>query len=92
MIADTFASLAATAVLQGADKDTITALGSLACGFRANALKAAAQQTKDAQLKLAREKFEAAERRENAAKATVADVKLTDAERVAKIKSIFGMK
>ncbi|MBR4260109.1 MAG: hypothetical protein IKQ17_13840 [Kiritimatiellae bacterium] len=63
VMADTLASLAATAVMQGADKDTITALGSLACGFRANALKAAAQQTKDEQLKLAREKFEAAERR-----------------------------
>jgi hypothetical protein len=41
-------------------------------------LKAAAQQTKDEQLKLAREKFEAAERRENAAKATVSDNKLSD--------------
>ena len=37
LMADTLASLAATAVMQGADKDTITALGSLACGFRANA-------------------------------------------------------
>ena len=91
MIADTFASLAATAVLQGADKDTITALGSLACGFRANALKAAAQQTKDAQLKLAREKFEAAERRENAAKAAVSDAKLTEAERLARVKEIYGI-
>ena len=63
VMADTLASLAATAVMQGADKDTVTALGSLACGFRANALKAAAQQTKDEQLKLAREKFEAAEKR-----------------------------
>jgi len=90
LMADTLASLAATAVMQGADKDTITALGSLACGFRANALKAAAQQTKDEQLKLAREKFEAAERRENAAKAALGDTKLTDEAKIAKMKEIFG--
>lgn len=91
LMADTLASLAATAVMQGADKDTITALGSLACGFRANALKAAAQQTKDEQLKLAREKFEAAERRLNAVQGAVDAPQLSDAERIAKIKSIFGM-
>ena len=90
LMADTLASLAATAVMQGADKDTITALGSLACGFRANALKAAAQSTKDEQLKLAREKFEAAERRENAAKAALGDTKLTDEAKLAKMKEIFG--
>ena len=90
LMADTLASLAATAVMQGADKDTITALGSLACGFRANALKAAAQQTKDEQLKLAREKFEAAERRESAAKSALDDKKLTDADKLAKMKEIFG--
>ena len=55
------------------------------------ALKAAAQQTKDEQLKLAREKFEAAERRENAAKATVADNKLSDEERMAKLREIYGI-
>ena len=90
VMADTLASLAATAVMQGADKDTITALGSLACGFRANALKAAAQQTKDEQLRLAREKFEAAERRESAAKSALDDKKLTDADKIAKMKEIFG--
>ena len=78
VMADTLASLAAAAVMQGADKDTVTALGSLACGFRSNALKAAAQETKDAALRLAREKFLAAEKRENAAKAAVADSKLSD--------------
>ena len=55
------------------------------------ALKSAAQQTKDEQLKLAREKFEAAERRENAAKATVADNKLSDEERMAKLREIYGI-
>ena len=53
-------------------------------------LKAAAQQTKDEQLKLAREKFEAAERRENAAKSALGDTKLTDAAKIAKMKEIFG--
>ncbi|MBR2837409.1 MAG: hypothetical protein IKE55_01355 [Kiritimatiellae bacterium] len=55
-------------------------------------LKAAAQQTKDEQLKLAREKFEAAEKRLNAVQGAVDEPQLSDAERVAKIKSIFGMK
>ena len=53
-------------------------------------LKAAAQQTKDEQLKLAREKFEAAERRESAAKSALDDKKLTDADKLAKMKEIFG--
>lgn len=56
------------------------------------ALKSAAQFTKDEQLKLAREKFEAAEKRLNAVQGAVDAPQLTDAERVAKIKSIFGMK
>ena len=54
-------------------------------------LKAAAQTTKDEQLKLAREKFEAAERRENAAKATVTNEKLSDEERMTKLREIYGI-
>jgi hypothetical protein len=54
-------------------------------------LKDRAQQTKDETLRLAREKFEAAERRENAAKAAVADNKLSDEERMAKLKEIYGI-
>ena len=53
-------------------------------------LKARAQQTKDEQLKLAREKFEAAEKRENAARNALGDTKLTDADKLAKMKEIFG--
>lgn len=53
-------------------------------------LKDAAQATKDEQLKLAREKFEAAERRENAARNALGDTKLTDADKLAKMKEIFG--
>ena len=55
-------------------------------------LKDAAQSTKDEALKLAREKFEAAEKRLTAVQGAVDAPQLTDAERVAKIKSIFGMK
>ena len=54
-------------------------------------IKAAAQETKDEQLKLAREKFEAAERRENAAKGAIADTKLTDEERMEKLREIYGI-
>ena len=53
-------------------------------------LKAAAQETRDAALRLEREKFEAAERRENAAKSALGDTKLTDADKIAKMKEIFG--
>ena len=62
-LADTFASLSATAVLEGAGAKTVSALGQLACSFRANALRADANRTAAEQLKLAREKFEAAEKR-----------------------------
>ena len=55
-------------------------------------LKARAQETKDEQWKLAREKFEAAEKRLSAVQGAVDAPQLTDAERVAKIKGIFGMK
>lgn len=55
-------------------------------------LKARAQETKDETLRLAREKFEAAEKRLSAVQGAVDAPQLTDAERVAKIKGIFGMK
>ena len=55
------------------------------------ALKERAQQTKDEQLKLAREKFEAAEKRLNAAAKAVTDETITDEQRVAKVKAIFGI-
>lgn len=54
-------------------------------------LKARAQETKDAALKLAREKFEAAEARLASAKDVVTDARLTDAERTAKMREIFGL-
>ena len=55
-------------------------------------LDAARQKTADEMLKLAREKFEAAEKRLAAVQGAVDAPQLSDAERVAKIKSIFGMK
>lgn len=55
-------------------------------------LKAEAQRTRDEQLRLAREKFEAAERRLAAVQGAVDAPQLSDEERLAKIKSIFGMK
>ena len=54
-------------------------------------LDAARQRTAEEQLKLAREKFEAAERRENAAKGAIADAKLTDEQRMAKLREIYGI-
>ncbi|MBR0196642.1 MAG: hypothetical protein IJQ34_00735 [Kiritimatiellae bacterium] len=55
-------------------------------------LKERRQSTAEDQLKLAREKFEAAERRLNEVKDVTQSSTLTDEERVAKIKSIFGLK
>ena len=55
-------------------------------------LDAARQRTADEQLRLAREKFEAAEKRPAAVQGAVDAPQLSDAERVAKIKGIFGMK
>lgn len=54
------------------------------------ALKKAKGDRDDRALALAREKFEAAERRENAARSALGDTKLTDADKIAKIKEIFG--
>ena len=53
-------------------------------------LKADKGRRDDEALKLAREKFEAAERRENAARNALGDTKLTDAAKIAKMKEIFG--
>ena len=54
-------------------------------------LQGRAQATKDEQLRLAREKFEAAEKRLNAAAKAVTDETITDEQRVAKVKAIFGI-
>lgn len=54
-------------------------------------LDRAAQATKEEQLRLAREKFEAAEKRLAAAADTVRDDALTPEQQVAKMKEIFGI-
>ena len=54
-------------------------------------LKQRAQATRDEQLRLAREKFEAAEKRLAATAEVVADSKLTEAERMAKLREIYGI-
>lgn len=54
-------------------------------------IKERAQGTKEETLRLSREKFEAAERRLEAAKQVVANVALSDGERMAKMREIFGL-
>lgn len=53
-------------------------------------LQSRADARKGEELKLAREKFEAAEKRLNAAKETANDTKLTSEQKLAKMKEIFG--
>ncbi len=55
-------------------------------------LKKQAQETKDKQLRLAREKFEAAERRLAAAAEVVASPALTPEQQQEELKRIFGLK
>lgn len=93
---ETLKALAIDKAMTGDDKAAVQ-LASAAATIWTNAqrereleLKSARQKTADEQLKLAREKFEAAERRENAARNALGDTKLTDAAKIAKMKEIFG--
>ena len=54
-------------------------------------LREEAQKTAAGQLRLAQEKFEAQQRREDAAKGVIGDAKLSPEERDAKLKEIFGI-
>ena len=67
--------------LTAKDTKSIVALGRLSMD---------AGRRDDDALRLAREKFEAAERRADAAKSALGDAKLTDADKIAKMKEIFG--
>jgi hypothetical protein len=94
---ETLKSIAIDRAMSGDDK-AATSLAAAAASIWTNAqreaeidLKRRAQETRDAQLALAREKFEAAERRENAAKGALADNRLSDAERMARLKEIYGL-
>ncbi|MBQ6339039.1 MAG: hypothetical protein IJI36_07845 [Kiritimatiellae bacterium] len=100
LAADVMTSLAVDEAAKPPDERNEKVMGifaSAAALFTASAqraqeleLKQAAQATRDEQLRLAREKFEAAERRESAAKSALDDKKLTDADKIAKMKEIFG--
>lgn len=69
--------------LNAKDVDSIVKLGRLIASMDAG-------RRDDEQLALAREKFEAAERRASAAKNALGDTKLTDADKIARMKEIFG--
>ena len=93
---ETLKSLAIDRAMGGDDK-AATSLAAAAASIWSNAqrereleLKADKGRRDDEALKLAREKFEAAERRENAARNALGDTKLTDAAKIAKMKEIFG--
>ena len=94
-----YKTLAADAIMTSGDTEQAQRLVSMAMGIADRAakktelrLKMAAQKTKEGTLKLAREKWEAAERRIAEASDVVQDGQLTDEERIAKIKAVFGMK
>ena len=69
--------------LTAKDTKSIVALGRLLVSMDAGRRDEEAQR-------LAREKFEASERRASAAKNALGDTKLTDADKIAKMKEIFG--
>ena len=93
---ETLKSLAIDRAMTGNDK-AATSLAAAAATIWSNAqrdaelsLKLRAQETRDAQLALAREKFEAAEKRLAAASATVADPSLTAEEKLKELDRLFG--
>ena len=97
LAADTFTNLAIDASMKGNDK-AVSIYSGAARHYREMMqqekkldLQSRAQATKEDQLRLAREKFEAAERRLNATKDVVCNAKLTPEEREAKLKEIFGI-
>ena len=71
-------------VLNAKDVDSIVKLGRLIASMDAG-------RRDDDALRLAREKFEASERRAAQAKETISDRKLTPEERESKLKEIFGL-
>jgi hypothetical protein len=98
LAADMFTALSVDAAAQG-NGEAAKILGDAAAKYAAAALAAeklsldrAAQKTKEDALALAREKFEAAEKREAAARATVQDEALSPEEQVARMKEIFGIR
>ena len=96
LAADTFTNMALDAGMKGNEK-AVAIFSSAARLYQDKLqqdkkldLQSRAQQTKDEQLKLAREKFEAAERRIEAARGALNSHVMTDADKLAKMKEIFG--
>lgn len=96
--ADAYMALANDAILSG-DPEKAARIVSAAVQINAASLRLAEQRQQAQRLKLQeqalalqREKFEAAEKRLNAAAEAAQDTTLTEAERLAKINAIFGLK
>lgn len=95
---DAYKAMAADLALRLGDAAGATAFTKLALDLAAAhndkvtlELKAKAQATKDKQLKLAREKFEAAEKRLNEVEETINDKNMTPQEREEHLRDIFGI-
>lgn len=96
--ADAYMALANDAIL-GGDPDKAAKIVAAAAQINAASLRIREQRLQaerlalqEQSLALQREKFEAAEKRLNAATEAAQDETLTEAERLAKIKTIFGLK
>ena len=96
--ADAYMALANDAIL-GGDPDKAAKIVAAAAQINAASLRIREQRLQaerlalqEQSLALQREKFEAAEKRLNAAAEAAQDTTLTEAERLAKIKTIFGLK
>lgn len=96
--ADAYMALANDAILAG-NPDKAAKIVSAAVAINAASLKLAAQRQQSErlelqkqELELKREKFEAQERRLAEISGTAGDETLTEAERLTKIRSIFGLK
>ena len=96
--AEAFRALSVNAAMDGDDKGAAL-YANAAAKFRDATLKSSeitlrerAQTVKEAELKIAQEKLRLLQAKEAKAVDAVADAQLTDAERVEKVKSIFGIK
>ena len=96
LAADTFTNLAIDASMKGNDK-AVSIYSGAARHYREMMqqekkldLQSRAQATKEDQLRVAREKFEAAEKRLNATKDVVCNAKLTPEEKLAELDKMFG--
>ena len=96
-VAEAFMAMGAEVALRSGDAGDASAwikmAASLLDAARQDAelkLREEAQKTAAGQLALAREKFEAAERREAEAKGVIGDAKLSDEAKMARMKEIFG--